>query len=407
MASLNVLSLSTAFPNPADEISGTFVQRRLQKLAEFLNVQVVAPIALVDYAARRVRRPGIPKAREDKRLRIYHPRWFYLPFGGYTAAFCLAARLAPFVGRIRREYPFDVIDSHFAYPAGITAALLGAAFDVPFAITLRGSETVHVQSPGAARWIRWALQRAARVIAVSERLRSFAIANGVDEKRVRTIPNGVDADVFHPRPHAEARLSLGIPGDCRMILSAGFLTRNKGHHRVVRALGELRRNGSKAELWIVGGPGREPSYENEIRTVVRQRGLESAVHFIGSVAPAVLSEFYSAADVFCLASAREGWPNVVHEAQACGAPIVATDVGAVRDMLPSREYGIAVPAGEDAALATALGDALESRWDRAAIATWGRARSWSQVALETAEVLTEAAAEKRPEKKISGSSSPL
>ena len=47
----------------------------------------------------------------------------------------------------------------------------------------------------------------------------------------------------------------------------------------------------------------------------------------------------SAADVFCLASSTEGWPNVVNEALACGTPVVATDVGAVRQMIVSDQYG--------------------------------------------------------------------
>ena len=99
----------------------------------------------------------------------------------------------------------------------------------------------------------------------------------------------------------------------------------------------------------------------------------------------------SAADVVCRASSREGWPNVVHEAQACGAPVVATEGGGVREMLPSEEYGFVVPGGDEAALTAALRKAIETRWDRAGITAWGRARSWQQVAGETAEVLGRAA----------------
>jgi len=48
----------------------------------------------------------------------------------------------------------------------------------------------------------------------------------------------------------------------------------------------------------------------------------------------------SAADVFCLASEREGWPNVIHEALACGLPVVATNVGGVPEMIPSDRFGL-------------------------------------------------------------------
>ena len=111
------------------------------------------------------------------------------------------------------------------------------------------------------------------------------------------------------------------------------------------------------------------------------------------VSQPVLAEYMSAADLFCLASSREGWPNVVNEALGCGVPVVATDVGAIRDMLSSPEYGLVVPAGDQPALTVALGRALDTRWNREAIAAWGKSRSWMDVAAETAGVLSEAAEE--------------
>jgi teichuronic acid biosynthesis glycosyltransferase TuaC len=392
---VKVLSLSTVFPNPAEENLGPFVRHRLKHLATILSVRVVAPIALVDYAECRFRRRGIPFERQDGAVRIHHPRWLYLPWGGCTNGFCLAARLMPLLARLRREYPFDVIDAHFAHPAGITAALLGSAFQRPFTVTLRGNEPMHAQSRGTRYWMRWALRRAARVITVSESLRQFAISNGVQETRVRTIPNGVDSNVFYPRASLEARVRLGLPEDRPVIVSAGFLIERKGHHRVIRALSEIRRNGGNAELWVIGGPGREGHFEKQLHDAVREHALESAVHFTGNVAPSTLAEFMSAADVVCLASSREGWPNVVHEAQACGAPVVATEVGGVRDMIPSPEYGFVVPVDDEDALTAALRKAIEMHWDRTVITTWGQARSWRQVAAETAEVLTEAALERK------------
>jgi glycosyltransferase involved in cell wall biosynthesis len=183
-----------------------------------------------------------------------------------------------------------------------------------------------------------------------------------------------------------------MPSGRPVILSAGYLIERKGHHRVILALAELRRRGSDAELWIVGGPGREGSFENEIREHVRKCGLTDAVRFTGPVTQTALAEIMSAADVFCLATSREGWPNVVHEALGCGAPAVATDVGGIQDMLPGPEYGFVVPAGDQESLTSALGRALNTKWDRERIAAWGGSRSWRQVAAETAEVLREAAA---------------
>jgi glycosyltransferase involved in cell wall biosynthesis len=108
-----------------------------------------------------------------------------------------------------------------------------------------------------------------------------------------------------------------------------------------------------------------------------------------------MAELMSAANVVCLASAREGWPNVVNEALACGSPVVATDVGGVPDMLPSDRYGIVVPVDDAGALERALERSLALRWDREAIAAWGMSRSWELVAGEVLNVLSEAVNEKK------------
>jgi glycosyltransferase involved in cell wall biosynthesis len=102
-----------------------------------------------------------------------------------------------------------------------------------------------------------------------------------------------------------------------------------------------------------------------------------------------------AADVFCLASSTEGWPNVVNEALACGTPVVATDVGAVRQMVAGDAYGYVIAVNDADALASALRAALTRTWDNDGISAWGRLRSWSQVAEEVLAEMRTVVAERR------------
>lgn len=350
------------------------------------EIKVMAPLAMVDYAAiwsgTGGKRRSVPSRRWDEDLEIFHPRWLYPPGAGALSTLFLSASLLPRIWRLQRHYRFELIDAHFGHPTAAAAALMSAAFGQPFVVTLRGDETRHATYSLRRFWMSWALRRACRVITVSERLRQFAIGLGVPPDRVCTIPNGIDPRIYYPRDRPAARAKHGIPPDQPMLLSAGYLIERKGHHRAIAALAALRRNGIPAGLWIVGGAGREGRYEGRLRDLARELAVEEHVHFAGSVPQDTVAEYMSAADVFCLASSREGWPNVVHEALGCGTPVVASDVGGTPDLIPSAEYGTVVPIGDQAALESALQQALSRGWNRAAIAAWAQSRSWDQVAVE-------------------------
>jgi len=384
---MNILTLSTTFPNPTEPGLGIFVRSRMEHVANHAMVRVIAPVGVLDYsrASGKFLRWRVPRRRSDGRLSIWHPPWLYPPWGGVWNSLCLFLWTLPLVWRLSREAAIDVIDAHFGYPDGITAALLGFVLRKPFTVTLRGNETLHARYRCRRAAMRWALRRAARVITVSKALRDFAVALGVDPCRAVTVPNGVNTTLFHPYPRSPVG---NVPPE---ILSAGYLIERKGHHHVIRAIAGLRARGVDCRLSIAGGAGREGRFETQLRALVRELRLEDTVAFLGPLPPASLARRMSEAAVFCLASAREGWPNVVHEALACGTPVVATDTGAVRDLIPTEDYGFVVPVGDPKVLEEALERALCKKWDREAIARWGQSRSWEQVAAETLALLRQAA----------------
>ncbi len=386
---MRILSVCTVFPNAAEPGLGLFVRARLESLARLEPCVVVAPVPALDFARpvrQWLRRRPCPAARREGALTVLHPRWLYPPGGTPLTAACLFLRLAALLIALRRRIRFDVIDAHFGYPEGVAAALLAVLFRVPFVVTLRGSETAFA----AWRWrrlaMRWSLRRASAVIAVSEPLRRFAVSMGA--RRVATIPNGIDAGVFQAGSHEPARAALGIRPGKRVIVSAGELIEAKGHHLVIGAAAALMREGRQIEVFIAGGVSRGGRpFERELRDLALRLGVAGKIHFTGWLDRRPLAELLAAADVVCLASYTEGWPNVVHEAMACGTPVVASAVGAVPDMLPDGRCGIVVPPRDEAALCGALAQALDTRWDREAIAARGQARSWNEVAREAAQVL--------------------
>ncbi len=394
---LQVVSLSTEFPNPTEPGKGRFVRARLQAMAEHAQLRVIAPVALFDYAnpdKRVFASWQMPRKRMDGSIEVFHPRWLYPPRGGWLNPNFLFARLLAAISRLRRQGRCDVIDAHFGHPEGVTAALLSSATGVPFTVTMRGLELRMRRNSRTRSRMAWALRRANRVIAVSEGLRDLAIELGVDARKTRVIPNGIDVATFHVRDRASCRAAHDVPASQRLMLSAGDLAELKGHHRTIQAVKALRDSGVPVQLRIAGGIGRSGRYAGALRDTVKNLHLEEHVRFVGDVPQNTIAGLMNAADVFCLASSSEGWPNVVNEALACGTPVVATDVGAIRQLLPSRDYGSIVPTGDVEALAGALREALARDWDRATIAEWGGSRSWSQVAQEVLAELREVANER-------------
>jgi glycosyltransferase involved in cell wall biosynthesis len=291
---------------------------------------------------------------------------------------------------MQRDFPFTLIDAHFAYPDGIAAAIVARILGTHYSITLRGNEPMHASYPARREAIKWAIRNATQIIAVSSRLADFAVACGAMPERVRTIPNGVDTSIFYPRPKGGAFEYLKVPAGLPVILSAGYLIERKGHHHVMHALAGLRSMDSRAHLVIAGGSGAEGDYEGNLRNLAKKLQLQHIVHFAGAVPPETLASFMSEASVVCLASSREGWPNVVNESLACGTPVVATDIGGVPDMIPSADLGTIVSSGSPDALQSALRDAIARSWNRSQIASWGMSRSWEQVASEVQHTFRQA-----------------
>jgi glycosyltransferase involved in cell wall biosynthesis len=314
---------------------------------------------------------------------VRHPRFFVIPKifklsdGLLMAASCLAA-----VRRLRHTFPFDLIDAHWAYPDGVAAALLARYLRVPMALTVRGDDiNILPHQFWHRQCIRWALARAARVIALSAELRQGAIALGVPPANVAVIPNGIDPQRFHPVDRHAARDRLGLPQQERMVLSVGRLHLSKGYPVLVEALARLQEKFPDLCVVIVGAADPEANAQPLIQAVAAQYGVSQRVHLVGAQPPTTLVDWYSAADVFCLPTFREGSANVLLEALACGLPCVTTPVGGNAEVISTPEVGRLVPA-EAQAVAEAIAQCLSRTWDRARLAAHIHSRTWTAVAEE-------------------------
>ena len=381
-----VLVFTTLFPNPAQPRLGVFVRDRVVAVAAHCQTHVVAPV-LSRWGLQQLEHGpagSVPLKELQGSLPVSHPRFNTIPgLGRFADGALLFLQTVSHVRQLRADFPFDVIDAHYAFPDGTAAVLLGRRFRVPVCLTVRGGDLdLLPRFRLRRRVIRRTLQRAARVFAVSQHLADRAVALGAPQERVQVVTNGIDAEKFHRIDQERARASLGISPDFPLVLCVAHMIAEKGHHILVEAFARVHANGAAApHLIMIGSDQRgDQAYRRQIENRVSDLGLTERVRVLAARPQNELRTWYSAADVVVLPTFREGCPNVVREALACGAPVVASRVGGVPELITSDALGLLVEPGDVGDLAAAVDAALRQNWDRVAIAASGGQRTWESIA---------------------------
>ncbi len=391
---MKVLSITTLFPNRAQPVHAVFVYNRIKHVAEHHQVQrevrVIAPIPYFPFdrfIAKYAQRHQIPRRDQIGNLPVLYPRFLSIPailkpLDGFFVwlAVWWAAR------RLRREFEFDVIDAHLAFPDGFAGVFLSRLWHKPLTITLRGHDVnVLPRFPVRKRQIQFALRNADRVIGVADALRRGGIALGADPNKSVTISNGVDLEKFYPTPKAVARQRLGLPLNRQIVLSVGRIVENKGYHLIVEALSQLRATGQAIPfLVVVGGAADEALYPAKLTETIARFDMEADVLLAGAQPNETLRDWYSAADVYCLASETEGWPNVLLEALACGTPVVATNTWGTPEIICSEDYGLLVERSAES-IAQGLQTALAKEWKSPVMVAYAATHTWQNVAEQVVE----------------------
>ncbi|ODV00720.1 MAG: glycosyl transferase family 1 [Rubrivivax sp. SCN 70-15] len=381
---LGIAVFSSLFPSRAQPSAGLFIRERMFRVAPPERLLVVSPQPWFPLQSliRRIApgyRAGATGSEIQSGVQVLFPRFLSIPgvlrrFDGLSMAVCTWLLMR----RLRNEGRIGLIDAHFAYPCGYAATWLGRWLDLPVAVTLRGTEVRQLADRSLRPRVVAAVMRATRVFSVSDSLRKLLAACGVDPKRIHVIGNGVDLTRFRALPRAEARAKMALPPDVPILVSVGGLVPRKGFHRVIELLPALIHRFPDLRYLVVGGPSPEGDMTDALRAQVRTLGLERHVVFTGPLPPDELHLPLSAADVFVLSTANEGWANVFLEAMACGLPVVTTDVGGNAEVVNSPRLGRVVPFDEPQALQQAIDEALTADWDREQIIAYARSNDWDQ-----------------------------
>lgn len=381
---MRVLTYTSLFPNQLEPAHGVFIYQRMSHFARRDGNEVVV-VAPVPYFPSWL--PGekwkiyseVPRQEKIGNLTVYHPRYPLIPkismplhgwlmfLGSYTA-----------VRRLCRQTQFDCIDAHYVYPDGFAAVLLGKIFKLPVILSARGTDmNLFPRFRTIRPMIRWTLQRVRGAIGVCTPLQDAMLASGLAPQNATVIGNGVDTTRFYSVDRVAARERLSIPQDAQVVVSVGGLIERKGFHFLIPALARIAPRYPGLKLYIVGAG----EWEGKLQSMIKALGVRDRVFLTGPQPNEQLKLWYSAADISCLASSREGWPNVLLESMACGTPVVATRVWGTPEVITSPDLGVMVDQTSES-IAAGLDLALSRTWHRDRIAQYARQRTWDVVAAE-------------------------
>lgn len=201
------------------------------------------------------------------------------------------------------------------------------------------------------------------LVALTEIERTRMLELGVDQSKIRMIPNGVDLDTFNNLPTRDYfRKKNRITN--RLILYAGRIDTLKGCAVLIEAVSLLRRRIGECTLVFAGPDWGSQGYLRELSDLRKVRTI-----FTGNLNSTELRNALVACDVFVLPSFNESFPIAIIEAMLAGAPVVATRVGGIPEIVRDEYTGLLVSPGDPKGLADAIRRILEDRQLSAELAT--------------------------------------
>ncbi|MFZ1041678.1 MAG: glycosyltransferase [Anaerolineales bacterium] len=302
---------------------------------------------------------------------------------------------------------YDLIHSHY-WMSGLAAESLSDAWG--------GTPIVHMfhtlgemknrvaqsdeerESPERIAGEKRVLARADRVVTATLAERTqLRFLYKADDRKLITIPPGVDTSHFYPIPSDEAKAFIGLRPDNRMILFVGRIEPLKGVDTLIRAMSCLKLMDSNrpVDLAIIGG---EPDVSPEQRTSEMARlqklcdelAMGRTVVFLGKRGQDTLPYYYSAAEVLVMPSHYESFGMVALEAMACGTPVIASEVGGLGFLVQNGKTGYTIPNGDPEVLCDKLSTLLNDPSLREAMgrraAEYAQSYTWDKIAAQIVKV---------------------
>lgn len=329
--------------SPTSSLSGTTLVRWLRRHARDFAADVAA---VTTRHPAGVLRAAIAAFAQAVRARRSFWSW---PRKVYAKEFLQAAAVARRVGdapAVRH------IHAHFCHGAATVAWLASMMTDLPFSFTAHAKD-IYCESLNPAGLLRRKMRAARFVVTCTD----------ANARHLRQISATTPVHrVYHGLSEEFSSLTASLPAGPALngrvhLLAVGRLVPKKGFDTLIDACALLSERGIGFDATIVGESG---EHEPQLRRQIGAHGLDTRIRLAGPMPQAALFDQYRRATVFCLpcrvldSGDRDGLPNVIVEAMACGVPVVTTDVSGIPEMVTNGVNGLLVAPDDAHALADAV-----------------------------------------------------
>jgi mannosyltransferase len=225
---------------------------------------------------------------------------------------------------------------------------------------------------------RWLIGRMDAIVAPSARSASYL------ERDALVIPHGIDCAQFEPvADRAALRQSLDLPADGPLVGCFGRIRPQKGNDLFVRAMIRVLSELPNGQALMMGRATEENrAFLEGLKTEVAAAGLSGRILFRDEVPLAQLAVHFQALDLYVAPQRWEGFGLTPLEAMACGAPVVATRVGAFEDLIADGATGYLVEVGDVDAIASHVRGLITNAGQRATFGSAARRHVVAQFSIE-------------------------
>jgi glycosyltransferase involved in cell wall biosynthesis len=273
---------------------------------------------------------------------------------------------AVWAARELQKTPVQLVHSHFAWLSAAAGAIVSQLLDLPLTVTTHAFDIYSIQNDLLAL----TTQLADRVVTISEynKQAMLEVVPNLEADQIEVVHCGVSLEKFQATTRPSNVQTF-------QITAVGSLILKKGHEYLIRACGELGKNGIDYRCVVVG----DGALKQPLQALISQLGLDERIVLKGPQSQTWVRDRLQETDLFALPCVvekngeRDGIPVVMMEALAMEVPVVSTSVSGIPELIRHEETGLLVPERDASALAAAIARLAQDKGLRCMLATNGRA----------------------------------